>query len=348
LLARPTSSSKIACLVLAGVLADPAKVSADPPVSEKTAPNYPTLTTEDPFSQLTTPPVGVPSTSSLGALDTNAGSPGAKANITTNKSAVITASAATTTEQDTTKPNYSAIFSSLAAIASYGLFYRQLKRGETPGNLPTAIMYTVNDCSLLLAAVLTPAQGMSARIVYGVFAGFGVLITRHLVATTRNEQKEGAELTSGSLWSKFSDTEKRCTIAASIGIAAMLSSNLPIVTAAVPQSFLVMFGASMGVAVNALSSIPLIQTMLRREPQEARERSIGKTTSTPLWERLSRTIKPVFPYALGTATLIVSAMSVEKFSVETLLSPIGMTITNVALTTSIAVWSWRQSGKSVT
>jgi hypothetical protein len=104
-----------------------------------------------------------------------------------------------------------------------------------------------------------------------------------------------------------------------------------------------MFGATMGVAVNALSSIPLIQTMLRREPQEAREGSIDKTTPTPLYESIARTMKPVFPYALGTATLIVSAMSVERFSVETLLSPIGMTITNVALTASIAVWPWRQS-----
>jgi hypothetical protein len=38
-------------------------------------------------------------------------------------------------------------------------------------------------------------------------------------------------------------------------------------------------------------------------------------------------------------------LTVDKFSFGTLLSPVGMTLTNIALTTSVGIWAWRRSGE---
>jgi hypothetical protein len=89
--------------------------------------------------------------------------------------------------QNNLAQGYGALLASLAALVAYGWFYRQLKDGKQPGNLPAAIMYTANDSTLLMAALLTPDQGWSTRIVYGIFVGVGVLISRHLLSVAKRE-----------------------------------------------------------------------------------------------------------------------------------------------------------------
>ena len=204
-------------------------------------------------------------------------------------------------------------------------------------------MYAVNDSALFLAALLTPGQGITTRIAYGIFSGFGILVSRQLLITRPREETTGEK--HRSLWSSFDATEKRCTIAASTGIALMLASNLPVVASVLPQSYLALAGAGLGITVNALSSIPLIKTMLKRDPQDTSAEHTSKATPIPLGRRLSETAVPAIPYALGVVTLVASALTVDTFSFSTLLSPVGMTITSIALTASICVWAWRESGK---
>jgi hypothetical protein len=123
----------------------------------------------------------------------------------------------------------------------------------------------------------------------------------------------------------------------------MLASNLSFVANHVPQSTLVMFGAAMGVAVNAIASAPLIKTMWSQKPQSEHTPAETRDNSLPFAYRMKQTVIPMLPYVMGTVSIVTSALLVEKFSFETLLSPVGMCVTNLILTASVGVWSWRRT-----
>jgi|GEM_PF-6025632 len=247
--------------------------------------------------------------------------------------------------QNNPAQGYGALAASLAALVAYGWFYRQLKDGKQPGNLPAAIMYTANDSTLLVAALLTPGQGWSTRIVYGIFVGVGVLISRHLLSVAKREAGAEHEGRSSSLWSSFSTLEKRCCVASSVGIAAMVASNVPLIASQVPQSLLVMFGALTGVVVTAVASVPLMKTMWTPTPQSDHAQLDPGSSHVPLTQRVKETVRPILPYSLGTLSLVTSALMVEKFSFQTLLSPVGMCAINLLLTASVGVWAWRRAGQ---
>jgi hypothetical protein len=331
-------------VMLAGVLSAPAKLPPES-TSKTPSPNQSGLNIGDSFQELKGPKDPSQYTSSqqspvIKARDSHAITP-----LFTDKELSAKPEATAETQQSSTLHNSVTLLSTLSAIAAYGIFFRQLKQGKTPGNLPAAIMYAVNDSALFLAALLTPGQGITTRIAYGIFSGFGILVSRQLLITRPKEETTGEQPRSRSLWSSFDATEKRCTIAASTGIALMLASNLPVVASVIPQSYLALAGAGLGVTVNALSSIPLIKTMLKRDPQDTNGELTSNATPIPLGRRLWKTAAPAIPYALGVVTLVASALTVETFSFSTLLSPVGMTFTSIALTVSVGVWAWRESGK---
>jgi hypothetical protein len=342
-LGREGKRVQVAGVILASVLAAPAKLPAAPPAPEKPSPNQSGLNIDDPFNELKGPLAPSEPASSQQTPRIQAREPHATPLLTTDKDISTKPESRSETQQSSPLHNFVALFSTLSAIAAYGIFFRQLKQGKTPGNLPAAIMYTVNDSALFVAALLTPGQGITTRIAYGIFSGFGVLVSRELLKTRPRE--ESTEDQPRSLWRSFDATEKRCTIAASTGIVLMLASNLPFVASTVPQSSLALVGAGLGITVSALSSIPLIKTMLKRDLQPTTDEPTSEPTRIPLSQRLWETAGPVVPYALGTVTLLLSALTVDKFSFGTLLSPVGMTLTNIALTTSVGIWAWRRSGE---
>jgi len=335
----------VAAVALASVLAAPAKLPADPPETARQPPNQTGMNIGDSFNGLKGPVAPSQYESSQQSPVSKARNSDAITPLMTDKEHSRKPEATAETQQSSTLHNSVALLSTLSAVAAYGIFFRQLKQGKTPGNLPAAIMYTVNDSALFVAALLTPGQGITTRIAYGVFSGFGILVSRHLLNTRSREEITGEQPRSRSLWGSFDATEKRCTIAASTGIALMLASNLPVVASVLPQSNLALAGAGLGIAVNASSSIPLIKTMLKRDPQDTSTEHADSSTPIPLGRRLRETAAPAIPYALGTVTLVASALTVETFSFSTLLSPVGMTLTNIALTVSVGVWAWRESGK---
>jgi hypothetical protein len=331
-------------VILAGVLSAPGKLPAESTFKEP-SPNQSGLNIGDPLKELKGPVAPSQLASSqqppgIQARDSHVTTP-----LSTEKDPSTKTETPSETQQSSTLHNSVALLSTLSAIAAYGIFFRQLKQGKTPGNLPAAIMYAVNDSALFLAALLTPGQGITTRIAYGIFSSFGILVSRQLLVTRPKEETTGEQPRSRSLWSSFDATEKRCTIAASTGIALMLASNLPVVASIIPQYYLALAGAGLGITVNALSSIPLIKTMLKRHPQDTNGEHTSNATLIPLGRRLWETAAPAIPYALGTVTLVASALTVDTFSFSTLLSPVGMTLTNIALTVSVGIWAWRESGK---
>lgn len=337
MLENRTKAPKLACVALAGVLARSGSLDAEVQ-SEKPSPAAVAQPLTSSLRELTLPTKQLEN-------DEGAGTQAAavRAASSQNISFPATSEATVSATQNNLVQGYGAAFASLAALVSYGWFYQQLKDGKQPGNLPAALMYTANDTTLLLAALLTPTQGLSTRLVYAVFVGFGVCVSRHLMHTIKQERGAEYDGRVASLWKSFSKLEKWCCIASSLGIAAMAASSLPFVAGYIPQSLLVMFGAGMGVAVNAVASAPLIKTMWARTPKAEVSQGNPSNAKVSFLGRMKETARPVLPYLLGTASLVTGALMVEKFSFEALLSPVGMCVTNIVLTVSVGVWAWRRS-----
>jgi hypothetical protein len=230
------------------------------------------------------------------------------------------------------------LVSPVLAIVGYGMYCWQAAKGKTPANLSTTIMYAVNEFSLILAACFTPNQGLSATLVYTVYAGYGLVLASHLLKQTNFSECNGLSKRIAKVWGDFQTYEKWCSVCAGLGITLMLLSKIPTVADTMQPSSVAMLGAIIGVSVNAIASVPLLKDIWNEKDKDQQ----GQQPHASLTQRQLEAWLPVVPYALFLASLIGSAVTVEEFSYATLISPLGMGITNIVFTTVVAAKSWRK------
>ncbi len=145
--------SRVASIALAGALTSAAKVDAQISLEKPSSPSI-TQPLGEALGDLSAPLVG-PGRELLST------SPAVMAEVASERKtpSLSDPEAARAQTQNNPTQSYGTLLASLAALVAYGWFYRQLKDGKQPGNLPAAIMYVANDSTLLVAALLTPKQG---------------------------------------------------------------------------------------------------------------------------------------------------------------------------------------------
>lgn len=218
---------------------------------------------------------------------------------------------------------------------SLGWYYLQVRARTTAASLPTAMLFTANDIVLLGSALLTANQGIGTSLVYGIFVLGNAAVFNTL---WRLEGVEGAsENSRRPLFARFTTTDKACIVACGLGMLSLVASKIPFLTRGLDAQQIVLCSAGIATAVNIVACVPLYVNALAAPKQDEKlDVTIGRLRAIAL---------TVAPLALGTVGLVSSLLTIDVYSMSTLMSPLGLALNNTCLSVAFGVWTWRRSAK---
>lgn len=232
------------------------------------------------------------------------------------------------------RQNLLSLLGTSAAVGSMGWYYLQVRKGTTASNLVSASLFLANDTVLFGSALMTPDQGLTTRAVYGVFTGMGVAVLHAIWRQNKSKPRE-AEMEGKSGASPLSKTDRFCIAACSTGLLALAAAKVPLLSDIIATERLALFGAFSGAVVNLVAAAPLIKSCLSKPTADEKNVDAAKG-----WFRAIAA--PIAPWMLGTTALAAGVATVEQATFATMLSPVALLATNVALTTSVGIWAYNR------
>ncbi len=227
-------------------------------------------------------------------------------------------------------------FGVAGAVAAMGWYYKQVKTGSTASNLVSAWLFLANDTVLFGSALMTPGQGITTRAVYGIFTGVGIAVLHAVLQQSKKKAELQGQSSSGvQSLSSLTKTDRFCIAACSMGLAALAATQVPWVKGIVAKETLVLFGSSVGALVNFVAAVPFIVNCLSKPKPEEQTFDADKGIARAV-------LIPVAPFALGSFAIATGLATLEKFTLATLVSPVGLLTTNVLLTTSVGIWAYNR------
>jgi hypothetical protein len=225
-------------------------------------------------------------------------------------------------------------FGACTSAIALGWYYLQVRARTTAASLPTAMLFMANDMVLFGTALATANQGIGTKVVCGLFLMCNAATFSHL--WSREGADDSAKTSRRTLFSRFSVMDKFCMIACSVGIVSLVATKIPFLTPGISPAELLLGTAIVATAVKIVCSIPLYVSALAA-PQPGEELAVKRG-------RIHTIGTTVMPLVLGTVGLASSLFTIEAYSLSTLMSPVGLTINNAALTIAFGIWAWRRSG----
>jgi hypothetical protein len=229
------------------------------------------------------------------------------------------------------------LFSAAAATVAMAWYYLQVRSRKTPTSIASSAIYATNDAVLFGTALLTTAQGWPTRAVYGIVTICSLAILHGTWVNDRDDQSRQSE--KRSLLPDFSTSERVCMGFSIGGLGAMLLSTSSVAAEALDPSTLLLISSALGSTVYTLASLLLLMTTWAEEKTQA---ALPEPPSDSK-ERLRKSLAPALPWMLSTAAMLVGTLSVEEYSLATLLSPAVLCTNNAIISGSLFVWAWRKS-----
>ena len=223
------------------------------------------------------------------------------------------------------QPNWTlAGLGALCSVSAMAIFYRQLKRRETPVSATSIGLYTTND-TLLCATALFTGQGIVGVAVMGTMAVCGAVCTREAMKQSQHALK-------------FQNTDKICAALCVPGLAAVCVSQTSLLTPYISPVNLAMIGSVLGVAVNLISSVPLMREQL--SPVKPDEKLLDVQNG-----RAWAMVKPVMPYVIGSMGMGLAVLNAGSMSFTQLFQPAALFATNVVLAGMTLLWAARRASR---
>lgn len=213
----------------------------------------------------------------------------------------------------------------LSSISAMALFYRQLRRKETPVSATSIGLYTTNDALLCATALLT-GQGIVGAAVMGSMAVCGAICTKEAITQSR-----------GAL--KFQTADKICVALCIPGVLAACISQTSLLTPYISAVNLAMVGSVLGVAVNLVSSVPLMREQLA--PVKADDKMLDVQRG-----RAWAIAKPVLPYLIGSLGMGLAVLNAGGIGFTQLFQPAALFATNVLLSGMTCLWAIRRAPRT--
>jgi hypothetical protein len=224
---------------------------------------------------------------------------------------------------------------------SYVWYAYQLYKGRS-GSLSSTIVYLVNDTAIFMTSLAFPEKGDAEPKLLAVYIAISAAIIAILARKrTENEQStEGlgsppnsAKISLARLWNEFNPTEKAYLSTSGVAIAMMTALN----ASAIKSTLAVHLAAGLGIAVNFLAALPLIDDM-RIIPSDDRCREARGQMSD--WMCSWKVVGACGPF-IGITISYFLMIDFGNLKSLTWITPSGMLAAAALVTYCSGVEAWR-------